>query len=383
MSIVSIVKCKKIDNIESIKSYLSESIYLLGGLESKLHRDDRVLIKPNILAAKSYKTGATTNPYIIEALIDILRTYGIKKIVIGEGAIVGENTSNAFKKCGIDKIAERKNVDLVDLKRDKFVPMSISNGKIIRIINIPEIVINSDLIINIPVMKTHDSFPATLGLKNMKGVIQERDKKRFHLLGLAQCIVDLNKIVLPHITIVDGTVGMEGLGPLYGDPVNFGLIISSFDTVSADAISAYIMGINPYSIEYIKLAAEQGLGIGKISKIKTLGRRKNKVRRKFKRVGFESSEFEKYEIRILESGACSGCVHTLESCLFKLKKENKISSIKGYTFLMGSSVKIPAGIDGNIIKFGTCTRILPEKKGYYIPGCPPHMDTIREVIKKS
>ena len=384
MPIVSITRCRQIDKPGSVKKALLEAIDLIGGLSPGSFKGDSVLIKPNILVGRPYKTGATTNPYVIGALIDILRDHGISKIVIGEGSIVGKDTSEAFKECGIDRLAASKKVGLVDLKKDDFVQMDIPGGKIIKSIKIPGTIIDSDLIINVPVMKTHDSFPATLGLKNIKGVIHENDKKRFHHRGLAQCITDLNKIVLPHLTIMDATVGMEGLGPIYGSPVDLGLILASFDTVAVDTVSAQVMGMDPDSIEYIKLAAEQGLGTGDTSRIKIAGNKISAVKKVFKRAEIELKRFREYGIRILEGGACSGCRHTLETYLIKLETKGQALPPGDITFLLGTGPDTGHldDMDGKIFKFGACTRSAGSVNDIYIPGCPPHVETIREIAKK-
>jgi len=125
---VSIVKCKEISKSEIIEKALLKAISLIGGFSSKILRNDSVLIKPNILSDRDFTSGATTNPHVIEALINILREYGIKNIIIGEGSIVGKDTGKAFKKCGIDRLADNKKVKLVDLKKDDFIPRSVSNN---------------------------------------------------------------------------------------------------------------------------------------------------------------------------------------------------------------------------------------------------------------
>lgn len=234
-----------------------------------------------------YKSGGITNPMVVEAVIGLLRDFGIKKITIGEGSVVGENSTRSLASCGLDKIAEKERVNLIDLKKDTFIPMGISSGKAFRILKIPREVAEADAIINIPVLKTHDMFPVSLGLKNMKGVIHENDKQRFHSLDLAQCIVDLNKLVLPRLTIIDGTIGMEGLGPVYGSPANMGIIITSYDTVAADSVGSAVMGIGPMETNYMKLASEQGLGESDISKIDICGTAIEEVRKKFKRISLE------------------------------------------------------------------------------------------------
>jgi uncharacterized protein (DUF362 family) len=368
--VVSVNRCQRIDNFDSVSKVVSDSIHLIGGLESLISRGDKVLIKPNILSPYDYKTGAVTNPYVIKALCRLARDAGARKLIIAEGSNVGSKTKEAFIKSGISKIAEEENTELVDLKDTKTIYMGISNGRIFRRIEIPEVIMQVDVIINVPVMKTHDVFPATLGLKNMKGVLQEKDKKRFHKWGLAQSIVDLNKLVLPQLTVIDGTVAMEGMGPAHGTPVNFGIIISSSDTVAADTVAASVMGIDPVEIEYIRLAAEQGLGCTDLSQIKVLGLSIDQVKRPFKRIQLDFEAFKKEGIEIYEAGACSGCRQVIETLLVDRLKGN-LNLLKGYTLIFGQTVEIPKNIRGKLLCFGSCTRKYKDQ-GEYIPGCPPH-----------
>ncbi len=382
---VSIVKCKETENTDILKTKILESINLIGGFKSKISRGDSVLIKPNLVGAVSYKTGGTTNPFLVEALIELLKEFGVGKITIGEGSAVGIKTRDAFAENGWDKLAERKKVRLLDFKKDDFIPMSIPEGKILRHLHTSKSLIESDIVINVPVMKTHDTYPATLGIKNMKGVIRESDKKRFHLWGLSQCIVDLNKLVLPHITIEDGTIGMEGYGPMFGTPANLGVIIASFDTVAADTVAAEVMGVEKDSIECLRLAVEQGLGCGDLSEIEILGCKIIDVKKKFAVASLEESELRENNINILEGGACSGCRITLEAFIYRLQKDGLLSNIKDHTFILGQNVKIPKNIKGPVIKFGVCTKTIDkELQGQefsYIQGCPPHPDITSLYIK--
>jgi len=385
-SLVSIKKLRSIDNIVEVREAIWEAVDLIGGLEEAFRRSDRVLIKPNLLMPMNYRDGGVTNPIVVEAVIDILQDFGIKKIIIGEGAVVGEKTLKCFEATGLDKIAERKNVLIVDLKKDKFVPMSITNGKVFRILKIPEIVANADAVINIPVLKTHDIFPVSLGLKNMKGVIHENDKQRFHSLDLAQCIVDLNKLVLPRLTIIDGTIGMEGLGPVYGTPANMGIIIASNDTVAADTIGSMVMGINPFDTKYIKLAAEQELGNAYISKIEVLGNSIKEVQKKFKIIKLEdilkSREFRDFGIKIVEKGACSGCKALITSLITDAVKSEKLEKLKNRVFIIGPENKAKElyHLTGKAVFLGNCTRKIRTDSGIYIAGCPPHILNVKKAL---
>lgn len=378
--VVSVTRCQRTDDFNSVSKAVSDSTHLIGGLESLISRGDKVLMKPNIFSPYDYKTGAVTNPHVIKALCRLAKDAGAAKLIIAEGSNVGSKTKEAFVKSGISKISEEEKAELIDLKNTKTIYMGIPNGRIFRRIEIPEVIMETDVIINVPVMKTHDVFPATLGLKNMKGVIQEKDKKRFHKWGLAQSIVDLDKLVMPQLTVIDGTVAMEGMGPAHGTPVNFGIIISSFDTVAADTVAASVMGIDPVEIEYIQLAAEQGLGCADFSQIEVVGLLIQKVKRSFKRIQLNFEAFKKEGIEICEAGACSGCRQVIKTLLVDRLKGN-LSLLKGCTLIFGQTVEIPKNIRGSLLCLGSCTRKYKDQ-GEYIPGCPPHPFDLIEYLQQ-
>ncbi len=376
-SVVSITRCIKADDYDAVDRAVTNSVDLIGGLETYVTQGDSVLIKPNVLLDMDYTTGAVTNPLVVKSLCRLARQAGAKKIVIAEGSVIGCKTGQAFEKSGYTRLSQEEEIELLDLKKSNTIYMSIANGVIFRRIAIPEVVLKTDVIINVPVMKTHDMVPATLGLKNMKGVLTDQDKKRFHVWGLEQAIVDLNKIVLPQLTVVDGTVGMEGLGPVHGKPVHLGLVVSSFDTVAADAVSASVMGIAPESIQYIQLAAQQGLGCADISQIEIAGLSIDEVRRPFEVLRLD---FEKYErelgIKIHEAGACSGCRQVVDTLLNNYLKGN-LDVLKDYTLIFGQTVKVPAEIKGKLLNFGACTKRY-KSQGQYIAGCPPMQEHVLE-----
>lgn len=370
-STVSIVKCKDIHELENIKQDLQRSLDLIGGLESIICRGDTVIIKPNFIKPAHYTTGITTNLPLIRALCDMSIETGAGEVIIGEGSAVGYNTGEAFDETGVCGLSEKKKVSILDFKKTEWVPIPVPGGKVIHRLKVPRILMETDVVINLPVMKTHDALPATLGLKNMKGIIQEKDKKRFHKWGLSQAIVDLNKVVLPELTVIDGTVCMEGLGPTHGTPVNLGILIASKDTVAADTVAANIMGIEPKEIEYIKLAAEQNLGCGDLSQIEIAGEKIKRVKRPFKQIKLEFGKYKEKGIFVHEDSACSGCRHTMEAVMTNLERENQLDLLKGYTLIFGQMASIPSSPKGELVNIGTCTRKYKDK-GEYIPGCPPH-----------
>jgi uncharacterized protein (DUF362 family) len=125
------------------------------------------------------------------------------------------------------------------------------------------------------------STKVTLGMKNMFGLLPDKFKGKYHAKGISKVIVDINTVLKPALTVIDGFVGMEGPGPTGGTPVKMDLTIAGKDVVATDATAARVMGFEPMEIPHIRKAYEKGLG--NIDKIDILGSRLDNVKRAFKR----------------------------------------------------------------------------------------------------
>lgn len=379
-SIVSVTRCVNYDNYNEVENSVKQAVGMIGGFEAIISPGDAVLIKPNLISPKPYTTGATTNPYIVKAIARLCKMSGAGKITIADGSAVGHNATEAFDICGMKQIAQEEGCSLVDFLKDEYQFVVNPCGKVFKRIRVPKTFIESNVVINVPVMKTHDALGVTLGLKNMKGIIHITDKKRFHKWGLAQSIVDLNHIALPELTIMDGTVAMEGNGPASGDPVGIGIIMASTDTVACDRVASEIMGFNEDEIEYIKMAGEQGLGCFELSDITVLGEKISDVARPFKRTVLNREKLKEMGINLVACDACSGCSHVVKNYLGNLEKSGRLEKLRGYTIIYGQSAKLPDDASDRVIRIGVCTRNLNGTDSIYIPGCPPHPLHIKEKL---
>ncbi len=258
----------------------------------------KILIKPNLTLDVSKYRRACTNPDVVRALIDIIRKHGGNPFV-GESSMVGCDTLKTYSMSGLKEVCEEKNIDFIDFNRCRPKKIKV-NGDFIKEIIIPEDLTNFDKIISVPVMKTHVLTGVSLGLKNMKGIQYRNEKIKLHRKGmkfLHQGIVDINIAFTPYLTVIDGSYGMEGAGPVGGNSIKMDLIIASKDIVTADATACKIMGINPYKIDHIKIAEEKGLG--KINYSKIYGENIKKVSRKFQ---FPLSNIKKIKYKFFDLG---------------------------------------------------------------------------------
>jgi uncharacterized protein (DUF362 family) len=241
---------------------------------------DTVLIKVNFITDKTWDTGATTDPIVVEAIIKKLKDLPVKVYVVESDATV-TNADIAFQKTGMKEMCNRNGVECLNLRyvKDK-VKLAIPDGEALKSITVPRLVTES-AIISAAKLKTHSETGVTLGMKNMFGLLPDKFKGKYHMKGISKVIVDINTVLKPTLTVIDGFVGMEGSGPIDGEPVQMNLIIAGTDTVATDATACRIMGIDPHEIKHICKAHEKGLG--NIDDIQIIGEKLETVTRPFRR----------------------------------------------------------------------------------------------------
>ncbi|MDR0197317.1 MAG: DUF362 domain-containing protein, partial [Oscillospiraceae bacterium] len=151
----------------------------------------RVSLKPNMVLARPPSEGATTHPEVAEALIIFLREKGVKDIEIIESAWVGDDTKRVYRVCGYDGLSEKYGVRLYDLKDDGIRKVRAGEYEF----EVFKKATETDFLINIPVLKAHCQTRMTCCLKNLKGCISDREKRRFHTMGLHRPIAYLNSVI--------------------------------------------------------------------------------------------------------------------------------------------------------------------------------------------
>jgi uncharacterized protein (DUF362 family) len=240
---------------------------------------DKVLIKVNFIVEKTWDTGATTDPIVVEAIIKKLEGLPVKVYVVESDATM-TNADKAFEATGMKDMCSRNGVEWLNLRYVKdTVKLAIPNGEALKSITVPRLVTES-AVISAAKLKTHVNTGVTLGMKNMFGLLPDKFKGKYHLKGISKVVVDINTVLRPALTVIDGFVGMEGQGPADGTPVQMNLIIAGTDVVATDATACRVMGINPYEIKHIRKAFEKGLGK---SEAQVVGEKLEKVTRAFKR----------------------------------------------------------------------------------------------------
>jgi uncharacterized protein (DUF362 family) len=241
---------------------------------------DRTLIKVNFITTKTWDTGATTDPVVVEAIIRKLQELPLEVLVVESDATV-TNATKAFRVTGMAEMCERNGVEWLNLRHVKDrVELPIPDGLALKKIKVPRIVAES-AVISAAKLKTHSETGVTLGMKNMFGLLPDKFKGRYHARGMHKVILDINRVVRPVLTVVDGFVAMEGRGPINGSPVKMETIIAGLDVVATDATAARVMGFDPMRVPHIRMAHERG--VGDMEDVEVVGDGVDSVRKIFKR----------------------------------------------------------------------------------------------------
>ncbi len=269
---VSIVKVDDYDR-SNVHAGVRRGIELLGGLKTVVKPVDRVFVKINHLSpASPPERGIVTHPVFVRAVLELLKEV-CTDITVGDD--IDSEATDGFQVSGIRQMCQEAGVRLINLREAGFVETRC-NGIILGRIYLSKIVMDADVIINLPKLKTHSLTIFTGGIKNMYGVIPHGHRTRFHYEytrseDFGQMLTDVFSAIPPQLTIMDGVMAMEGEGPGSGNPRRLGIIIASKDTVALDAVATKIIGLDPASILTTQYSRDRGLGVGNLQNIEVVG----------------------------------------------------------------------------------------------------------------
>ncbi len=249
----------------SVKDLTQKVFEAAGGVRQFISKGDVVVIKPNISWARPPHLAATTNPEVLQAVIELCQEAGAKKVRIADNTI--ENAKFCFSVTGAAALAEKTGAELVYPDSSLMREMKLHGHRLdVWPVYLP--LVEADKVINLPVAKDHILSSLTLGMKNWFGGIGGR-RGSLHR-DIHPNVVDLARFFKPTITLIDATRIMTRNGPSGGstsDVVNKNTLILSDDQVAADTRAALLFGKKPQNIGYIKLAKKWGLGTHDFSKL--------------------------------------------------------------------------------------------------------------------
>ena len=258
---VSIVRCGDY-TYDNVKTTVKTAFDHLGGLARFVKKDQKVLIKPNLLSAKDPSRAITTHPSVVRAVVEEVQKLGALPILGDSPGGVDRGIRRVWENTKLAEVAGQTGAKLIAFESEGVCPKVTPEGKSYYI---AKPVIDADVIISLAKLKTHTLTLMTCAVKNMFGSIPGFRKGEYHKEApkpkdFARVIVDVFSLTKPHLTLVDAIVCMDGDGPSSGNPKYAGLLLSSTDAVALDMVTAKIMGFKDGEIDTTTIAQERGLG---------------------------------------------------------------------------------------------------------------------------
>jgi uncharacterized protein (DUF362 family) len=239
-----------------------------GGMGKFVPRRANVVIKPNICVAyHTYEYAATTNPWVMGALVKMAFEAGAARVQVFDFPF-GGNAKEAYARSGIEEQVIAAGGEMMPMPEFKYVATAIPNGVDLRSTHAFQDALGADVLINVPIAKHHGSARLTLGMKNFMGLILDRGAIHNNL---GQRIADLNTLFRPTLTVIDAVRILTNHGPSGGsldDVKKMDTVIVSTDIVAADSYASTLFGLQPTDLAYIRAAAKMGLGKSDLNSVK-------------------------------------------------------------------------------------------------------------------
>ena len=370
--------------------------------DQKQKNADQMLIgiKPNLVSPTEASYGATTHPEIVAGIIEYLQERSCQHIVMLESSWVGDKTSESMEVCGYDRLVEKYNVPFWDMQLDESSEVDCAGMKL----QICSSVRKLDFLINVPVLKGHCQTKITCALKNMKGLIPNKEKRHFHKLGLHKPIAHLNVGIHQDFIVVDNICGdldfEDG-----GNPVVMNRILTAKDPVLCDTFVCQMLYYRREDVPYLVMAEELGVGSADLEHANLIQIRFEKgtkeeeqgseetasgkdINRKSKEVkdihktvwkSWEDVDIPRerkiveLQDAVEEVESCSACYGYLIPALDMLKQEGLFEKLD-------CKIAVGQGYRGKSGKLGVgnCTC----RFEHFVKGCPPTEIEIYEYLKK-
>lgn len=378
MGKVSIVRARAPPKDEQVYGLVKKAVDLVGGIKSVVQPGQTVALKPNVVTGRVTGPGVVTDKRVVEAMIRLCKEAGAAKVLVVEGAGYFTETGKALELSGVKEMAEKAGAEVVDVDKGSLVELKVPDPLIVDKIKVSKAFMDADIRINLPVMKTHDQLLVTLGVKNLKGVVQKPMKREFHRVGVVKGIIDLNKVVPLNLTVLDAIVAMEGLGPSFGPKVQLNTIMASKDVWALDRVASLAMGFKMEELDYLVEAAEHGR-FDPSHEPEVVGEPLSSYTHRFERPPTDMNFAE--GVTVISEGACSACRGTIHSVIYDLEQMKKMGEIRDLFIVVGSNAEVPADLPNTPIIMGTCLKKYAGE-GCYVEGCPPNNDKMLAAIRQ-
>lgn len=357
---------------------LAECLQDLGGMSAFVHPGQMVVIKPNITADAPEDSGGTTHVALVEAIVREVQACAPRRLVVAEGTgMFGLAHETAFVHGGWREMAARTGVELYNLDAGPHTVFCLPDGRYAGELPVADILLQADVLITVPLIKTHITTDYTVAIKNGFAHVPQATRTKIHGQHMVEnALVDINRIRKPDLTVVDGYDGADGIagGVKFDRPAKARLMLVGADPVAVDVISRQLMCMT-YRTRYLEWAAADGLGVADPAAIEVRGEAVSALARRFMTAAEELC-LVLPGLQVCDLGACSGCRVAALSAVQRYWEQG-IS--KPFALVMGNG-DLPEVPDRPCIVLGNCAAKYAHL-GTYIPGCPAPSDAVRETME--
>jgi uncharacterized protein (DUF362 family)/Pyruvate/2-oxoacid:ferredoxin oxidoreductase delta subunit len=257
---------------EAVADALAALLDPLGGMTAFVRPGQKVLLKPNMLAGKAPERAVTTHPAIVREVIRQVRAAG-GLVAVGDSPGVGSPRQVAAR-CGLLPVIEEEGATFAPFAES--VRVRVGTGTFHEL-ELAQDVLDAEVIINLPKLKTHQMMGLTCGVKNLFGAVVGMRKVRLHLQAgsdkafFALMLLELAERIAPALTIVDAVTAMEGDGPGSGDPVQVGALLAGVSPLAVDTVAAALLGLSPTVNWTQKVARDTGRPCARLEELELVG----------------------------------------------------------------------------------------------------------------
>jgi len=254
-----------------IAEAIATQFKLLGGLEKFISRGDSVLLKPNLIAPRSRRHAAQTDPTVIVETARLLEDFGARPFV-GDSPAWG-NVFGCVKALKLEEPLKKLSVPVKQLDKPKWCRIGTRNTKV----GISSVALDADVIINLAKFKTHQQMVATFAVKNMFGCVAGKRKAIWHFRkggkadDFCEFLIDIFEFLNPALTIIDAVIAMDGPGPIRGRARPLGYLLGGTEPIACETVCCKLVNIKPEELPIIKTARQMGFGCSDPDKIEITG----------------------------------------------------------------------------------------------------------------
>jgi len=238
-----------------------------------LFRGKRVVLKINLLSDRPTEKAVTTHPEIVRAVIRLCRECGAADVAVSDmpAMHLTNVVESVFEHNGITAVCRETGARVAPFSAKGYRAVDVPRARRLTRLMAANELLDAEVVVNLPKLKSHMQSLYTGAIKNWFGVVSNNDRKRSHSLGalipFSESLVDIYRVRLPELTVMDAVVGMEGRGPNEGKPKQTGLILASTDGVAVDAVALACVDYLSLKVPHVRIAAEDGAGEADLDKI--------------------------------------------------------------------------------------------------------------------